>query len=283
MHRMTALALRVMQGGQTEVLGASVALLAAVYPGGDKSPSYSAQWPLCARLTPHVRSIWATEAAPESATMYALLNQSGIYLSKITDNQGAAEMSAAVLARTEARLPEVDRDVAVALANHGVYLQRLGDLPGALALLERAVALSEAHRPGSRDLSDHYSMLGGVLLAQGRAGQVGTLAQAARRYQQALVLRRRLFGQDDAVAEALNDLGTVRLVQRRTAAAARLYAAALKIWRAVLPPGDARLGLGLLNRGSGWLQAGQADLAEPFLREALELWQGVYARQPKHP
>ena len=43
------------------------------------------------------------------------------------------------------------------------------------------------------------------------------------------------------------------------------------------------MGYGLMNTGAMWLKAGRADLAEPLLREALALWQGVYAGQPQHP
>lgn len=278
MHRMTALALRVMQDGRPEVAVAAAALLAAVYPGD--AVLESTTWPLCKQLTPHVWAIWATGAASKTAAMDSLLNQSGIYLSAIADYPGAAEMSAASLVLTEARLPEADRVVALALANHGLHLLRLGDLPGALVLTERAAALDATHRAGSADLASSYDLLGGVLLEQGRAGD---LAQAAKRHQQALALRRRLFGRGDAVAATLNNLGAVRYAQGRYAAAARLQGASLRIYRKVLPLEDARLGYPLMNTGAMWLEAGRADLAEPLLRQALILWQKVFAMQPQHP
>lgn len=79
---MTAAALRQMQGaGAAAEARAAVALLAAVYPGGgERNPAFSPQWRLCARLTPHVRALWATGAAPEGEATYYLLNQSAIYL-----------------------------------------------------------------------------------------------------------------------------------------------------------------------------------------------------------
>ena len=281
MHRMTALALRVMQDGRREVGVTAVALLAAVYPGD--SVLASENWPLCARLTPHARTIWATGTVPTTVAMQGLLNQLAVYLEKTADYLGFAQISAAVLEMAEVLLPEADRALSVALANHGMALKHLGDLPGALRLLERAKTLDEAHRLGSADLAESYHLLGGVQLDQGRAGQTGALEQAARRYQQALVLRRRLFGRGYAVAETLNGLGLVRDLQRRKAAAARLQAASLKIMRAVLPPGDARLGYGLLSMGAGLLEVGHAYMAEPLLREGLELWQRVYTGQPQHP
>ena len=155
MHRMTARALRAMQAARADgaPAEAAAALLASVYPGG-KSPGHSPQWPLCARLTPHVRALWATGAAQRGAAMEALLNQSALYLAAIADYPGAADVARAGWELTTARLPEADREVAVAEATLGVALVRLGDLTTAEAHLTRAVALDEAHRPGSADLAD---------------------------------------------------------------------------------------------------------------------------------
>lgn len=280
MHRMTALALRMIQGEVSEAAVAA-ALLTAVYPG--QAVVESRNWPLCARLTPHVRAIWATRDVPQTDAMDALLNQSSLYLLAIAEYLGAAEMSEARLARVEVRLPEADPCVAVALGNYGVSLWRLGDLTGARVLLERAVALNTAHLPGSEGLAASLNQLSGVLLEQGRAGLDGALELALQQNQRALALRRRLFGRSEPVAQTLNNLGTVRSAQGRRAAAARLFGASLSILRAVLPPGDARLGYGLVNTASGWLRAGHADLAEPLLREALELWLGIFSMQPQHP
>ena len=204
MHRMTGLVLRLMPGGRPEE---AVGLLAAMYPGDGVLES--GNWSKCARLTPHVRAIWATGAAPQSDAMDALLNQSAVYLRKIADYQGAAEMSAAMLVRAEA-LPGADRRVAVAIGNHGASLRRLGDLAGATALMERALALNAEHRPGSADQASSHDQLGMVLLDRGRAGQATAIVPAARQYQQSLVLRRRLFGRSVVVAETLNNLGAVR-------------------------------------------------------------------------
>lgn len=229
-----------------------------------------------------LEQIWA-RSFPNSVLAHGLLIDVTAYLDNIGDYVQAAEMALAVRNLIEARLPEADPLVAMALGNRGASLLRLGELAGARALLERAVALNAAHRPGSADLAGSHDQLGAVLLEQGWAGQAGAFVLAARQHQQALVLRRRLFGRGEPTARTLNNLGTVRFAQGRGAAAARLYGASLTINRAVLPPGDARLGYGLMNTGAMWLKAGRADLAEPLLREALALWQGVYAGQPQHP
>lgn len=282
MHRMTAAALRAMQGAAPQS-GAAAALLAAVYPGGDNNPAFSGNWPACKRLTPHVRALWAGGGAPRTAAMDYLLNQSAIYLGKIGDAAGSVEAARTALDLTRARLPEEHRDIAVGLATLGGALGRAGVLAEAEALLAEAVRLDEAHRPDSEDLADHYDMHGGRLLALARAGDAERLVPALRRCQQALALRRRLFGRDsDPVAAALNNLGTARSAQGRGAAAARLYGAALRIWRVVLSAGDARLAYGAMNTGAMWLKAGEADRAEPLLAEALAIWEAAYADQPDH-
>ena len=51
----------------------------------------------------------------------------------------------------------------------------------------------------------------------------------------------------------------------------------------MLPEGDARIAYGAMNVGSNWLEAGRADLAEPRLREALEIRRAAYVAEPEHP
>ncbi|QIE54703.1 tetratricopeptide repeat protein [Pikeienuella piscinae] len=282
MHRMTAAALRGLDEGA--MASTAVALLAAVYPGGDRNPSHSPQWPLCARLTPHVQALLAGGAAPEVAAWDYLLNQAGIYLDQIADYQGRLPMARESLRIKRARLAEDHRNIAVAHANLGVAFQRLGRFNEAEAELTRAVALHEAHRPGSADLASAHDLLGLLLLEIAGKGAPERLPEAARRHQQALALRRELFGRRSApVALALNNLGGVRSAQGRGRAAARLYGAALAIWRAVLPASDARLAHGALNSGAMWLMGGAAEKAEPLLREALEIREAAFAAQPQHP
>lgn len=281
LHRMSAAALRAMQGEAP--LSGAAALLAAVYPGGEKSPAFSPQWPACRRLTPHLRSLWASGAAPESAAMDFLLNQASIFLGKTGDVSGCAETARASLLLMEARLPEEDREIAVGYANLGAALKRAGDLDGAEAALRRAVALDAAHRPGTVDLAESHDLLGGVLLEKGRGGDSAALIAALREYQRsAAILRRHVPRQSDGRAQVLNNLGAVRDALRQGAAALRLYEYSLAIQRQVLPEGDARLGYGLMNVGAMALTQGAADRAEGLLQEALALRQAVYLEAPRH-
>lgn len=280
MHRMTAAALRALQGENG--LGEMAAgLLATVYPN---PVSVSANWPTCRRLTPHVRALWATGAAPAIAHMDFLLNQAAIFLGTTGDFAGGADLARASLDQKTARLPEGDRAVAVGHANLGKRLLALGDFEGSERELARAVALHEQHRPESQELAGSLDLMGGVLLAIGRAGDRAALVRSLRARQQAAALLRRLVPrQSDERAQVLNNLATVRFVLGQGAAALRLYEAALSIRRQVLPESDARLGYSLLNVGAMSLRNGAADRAECLLEKALQIRQQAYIENPRHP
>ncbi|WP_299861223.1 toll/interleukin-1 receptor domain-containing protein [uncultured Hoeflea sp.] len=283
MHRMTAAALRHLQQDREDgaMAKAAAALLAAVYPS---DPNVSATWSACARLTPHVRALWVSGAAPETEAMDYLFNQAAVYLGKIADFFGNLEMARASFALTEKRLPEAHVEIALGLATLGLALMRAGELGQAEEHLARALELDEAHRPETVNLANRYDQHGAVLSRLAQAGDATALPRSLKRHQQALALFRQQSGRtSDGTAQALNNLAGVRDLQGRTAAAARLSQAALVIRREVLDPGDARLGYSLVNTGSYWLQSGSANRAEALLREALELRRTVFAAQPQHP
>ena len=159
-----------------------------------------------------------------------------------------------------------------------------GDLDGALDALRRVVELHETHRPGTEDLAVSLDQLGVVLDRMARAGQREHLPEAVKATQRALALRLGLHGRRaEPVAASLNNLGAIRRTQGRGAAAARLVAASLSINRDVLPEGDARIAYWGDECGASWLEAGRADLAEPRLREALEIRRAAYVAEPEHP
>lgn len=283
MHRLTAAALRDIDEGA--LAPAAVALLAAVYPGGERSPGHSPQFPLCARLTPHVLALLESGTAPLVPAWDFLLNQAGVYLDAIADYPGRLPLAQENLrAMQDRRLPESHRDIALAHANLGVAYEHLRDWDAAETALSRALALDQAHRSGSADHADHLSMMGGLMLDLVRDGQCERLNSAIQLYQQALAIRRRLDGQrSERVAQTLNNLGAARRLQGRGRAAARLYQAALGIWGELLAHDDARLGLSAMNVGASWFDAGDVARAEPLLREALTILETAFAPQPQHP
>ena len=281
MHRMTAAALRTLQAGDGAARTAT-ALLAAVYPFDS---DVSSEFPLCRRLTPHVRALWATGAAPRGAALDFLLNQAGVFLHAIADYQGGLALAEAGVELAQA-LYGVDHPE-YAVARHNLATARLnaGDREGAVAEMRAAVDLKEAHRPGSESLAVSYNQLGLILHTMAEAGQRDHLPEAIKVTQRGLALRRRLHEGEPAapVAASLNNLAGVRQTQGRGAAAARLYAASLTIKRKALPPGDARIATAAMNTGAAWLRDGRADAAEPLLREALEPLRDAFEAEPDHP
>jgi hypothetical protein len=280
MHRVTQLVGRRYLGRAAQPARAT-ALLAAVYPYdlGD-----SANWPLCRRLTPHVRALWATGAAPRGEPLGFLLNQAGVFLNAIADYGGGLALAEALAELAESLHGADHPEYASARHNLATALLNAGDRPGAVAEMRAAVDLREAHRPGSAALAKSYDQLGRILHRMARAGEGDHLPEAIKVTQRGLALFRRLHGRRaEPVAASLNNLGAMRRMQGRGAAAARLFAASLRINRQVLPPGDARIAFGALNTGGTWLEAGRADRAEPLLQEALEIRRAAFVSEPDHP
>ena len=280
MHRMTGAALRALQEDDGAATAATL-LLGARYPFdiGD-----STNWPLCRRLTPHVRALWDSGHAPRNDAMGFLLNQAGVFLRIIADFDGGLALAEARFEMAQDLYTGDHREYTAGLHNLAFARMEAGYLEGARRDMARAVALHQAHRPGSAELASSHDAMGGVLLEMAESGDAAQLPEAVRASQQALALRRRLFGrQSDLVAFSLNNLGGARKLQGRAAAAVRLFEISLKILRAVLPEGDTRLATAAMNVGSNWLEAGRADLAEPLLAEALEIRRAAFVEEPQHP
>jgi tetratricopeptide (TPR) repeat protein len=289
LHRMTAAALRAVQDRRSDMRAAraAVELLAAVYPADALAPG---NWPLCARLTPHSLTLWevlepkldsATSTAPGGAALEFVLNQSAIYLSMLHESSELA-LAQAGQALKEARLQPDHRDMAVGLANLAVAHLRQGEFDTAEALLDRAITLNRTHRPDSVDLADSLNMLGGLWIERARQGEGGDLELAAEAFEEALLHYRAQLGENhDNVAMALNNLSVLRAMQGRGTQAADLAGQALVIRRKVLPSGDARLAIPLVNTAGLALKAGQAPQAEPLLQEAYDSLADVL--KPDHP
>lgn len=213
-----------------------------------------------------------------------LAGQGGKYLRTIADVEIGLGFARASLALTEARLSEDDPELASRYLKNGVALIQAGDLEGAEAALWRSVELKEAHRPGSAELANSYDALAGVFMEQRRGGVLEAVTEAGAYCDKALAPRQDLFGREsEPVAQVLNNLSVLRDLEGRQAEAAELAEEALRIRRAVLPEGDARLGYALMNAARSALKAGAAGRAEALLDEALALREAVHADRPTHP
>jgi len=166
MHRVTQLVGRraLGHGAKPE---RTTALLAAVYPN---DLEVSSEFLLCRRLTPHVRALWGTGAAPRNGAMQYLLNQAGIFLTNVADPAGGLSLAEASFEIIEALHAPEDETYASALLNLGMARMREGDLDGALRAHRRAVELEETHRPGTDGLAINLNQIGEVLLRMTWAG-----------------------------------------------------------------------------------------------------------------
>lgn len=292
MHRMTGAALRALQGGRVGPRLSATALLAAVCP---TDVNASSEFPRFRRLTPHVLALWqacdaryvralrhGVDAQPVEA-MGWLLGQTGVFLQNVEDFKEGLALAEASFEIAQSRLPESHLSYVAGLQNLALARLGGGDSVGAARAMARAVALDEKHRPESEELASSYNEVGRILTEMTEAGQLERLPEAVRYSQRGLELRRRLHGwQSEPVASSLNNLAKARALQGRGAAAMRLASASLRIWRNVLPEGDARIAYGVMNKGAFLVQDGRADEAEPLLTEALDIRRAVYVSEPQH-
>ncbi|MCB1382101.1 MAG: tetratricopeptide repeat protein [Notoacmeibacter sp.] len=271
---------------------AAAALVAAGYPGGGaKSPQYHANWPRCARLTPHVSALAAHP--PATAAMHYLFNQASIYLGEQRRDAEARRFAWASLKLTKARLSADHRKIAIVYSVLGARLKSEGRPRQAEILLRKAVAIAERN-PAISDavraiiLSNHGNCLEKLAVrakAKGEAEKaLGLFRRAGAQYRQALVLDIKTHGrQSDQVATRVNNLGTLRRSWGRISAALAAARRALAIWRAILPAHDPRLGLALNNLGCFLLEAGDAAEGIALLDEALRIRKSAFLGNPRHP
>jgi transposase len=267
MHRMTAAALRELEGNA--LAPAAVALLAATYP---YKAFRSKNFPVCVRLTPHVRAFIDHGAAPDVLAWSYLASQASVYLSTIADYTERLKLAQEGLrVRLSLGLPDAHCDIAVARANLGVAHQDLGHWEQAEFQITKALNSHAEYRPGSDDHAGALFLLGRLLLDPAFEGQPHRLEDAVGMLQLSAAIQCCLSGRrSEPVAQALEQLGIARGLQGRGWAAARLVSASLKIKRHVLPPGDELLADPLILNAFKFLDWRRPDLAEPLLGEALE-------------
>lgn len=278
MHRLTGYSLRL---GQTEDQStAAAALLMVQYP-------YDAElvtnWPLCRALTPHARAIWATGQAPETQAIDTLMNQCGVFLSRQDDLEGTIACYRASLALKERRLSEDARELPMALGN---LAESLAELPNpaarreAVEKINRAIALDEAHRSGSADLSARYMQAANIHYRLALAGEEDQIAAGLARIAQAKAIRLDLSGSNqelmaycfasEAVLHGLNKDMTAAIAADENALAIRRN-------------GDrGSLAASLNSLGGKYLMVGAADRAVPHLRECYDIRIEIYAEVPNH-
>lgn len=288
MHRLTADALRALQGAQmveaAAVLGAAV--LAAGYPGGAESPEHSGSWSKCRRLTPHVLAYRRAVAqdAPVIPAVHYLYNQASIYLQEQAQFDPALDLARESLRLTQARLGSEHSDIAQGHSTLGVAYLYAGQAALAVKELRVAVKLCETHDHGVAALATWLGNLSSALWQLGwETGERALLEEALAVNMRALGLRRDAFGAvHEDVALSLSNIATSHAALGDLAAAINWARWALEVRREVLTPQDVRMGYPLSNLGSYLLRVGQAREAVGLLEEALSVWRAHLAVDHPH-
>lgn len=263
----------------------AAALLAASYP---YDSDFRENWPICARLDPHVAEL-ADNDPPATAAMDYLLNQASLYLGAQRMDDRALRYSEEKLRLTEARLGKDHEEVGLACNNLATSYWRLGRMAEAEAMAARAVENHEAieivdHRLAFV-LSTHGLMAKNLAADLTGAELKEKLDLAERRYEQALEIGEQIYGrQHRVVAVWLNNLAELHGWQGNWDAAIAGHAEALAIRRKVLNVGDPDIPQSLNNIVSTLLQSGRARQGHEgsgvldLLEEALAILEDAFDR-----
>lgn len=103
----------------------------------------------------------------------------------------------------------------------------------------------------------------------------GHLARAATLYRRAGEEASGLGGANLPLARALDGLADVHRLAGRPADAAELYVRSAAMWETLLGERQPRLAITLHNLGIVYLAQERGDLAAPYLRRALQIWEAT--------
>ncbi len=109
----------------------------------------------------------------------------------------------------------------------------------------------------------------------------GRYADAKPLYERALEVRRRLFGENELVADSLHNLANLYALQRRYGKAEPLYKQALQIERRVLGNHHPDVATSLTSLARLYSDQGRYAEAEPLYEESLEIRRAALG--PSHP
>jgi tetratricopeptide (TPR) repeat protein len=256
---------------------AATSVVNDAYPGDSVLDVIS--WPVCARLTPHVRVVAVhaeTLGVAQDATA-RLLNQAGLYLKGRAEFAEAQTLYEQALQLYEAAYGPDHSFMATTVNNLGGVLRALGDLAGARALYERALRIDEAaYGPEHPEVATDVNNLGGVLRA------LGDLPGARAHYERALRIHEAAYGPDHPnVATNVNNLGSVLQDLGDLAGARAHYERALRIDEAAYGPDHPNVAIRVNNLGSVLKALGDLAGARAHYERALRIFEQHLG--PDHP
>ncbi|HYT99637.1 MAG TPA: serine/threonine-protein kinase [Gemmatimonadales bacterium] len=159
--------------------------------------------------------------------------------------------------------------VAEDLINLGAVQQEWGHYKEAEQYYRQALDITQAfYGPNHYKTAAGLTVLGRALRFEPQGND-----EAARLFEQALVIRERVFGKvHPQVASTLNEMGGVALARDRFAEAEVLARRVLAIYRTVYGGKHAFTGVGVSNLASVYVAQQQYARAEPLYREAIEIF-----------
>ena len=205
--------------------------------------------------------------------MEVLFNNAGSYLHSQADNERALPLLEKALKMAVAANGKEHPKVGLALNNlSGVY-EDLGRSKDAMASANRAVEVLTR----SKRIKQKYAVeLGKAYSNRGRL-QIDSDARAARRdVLEAYRLHSSYLGSKHySTGIDLNNLGTIDRAEQNWSSAYEKFSEVVEIHRGVLPPGDYRLAIALMNKGQMALFLHRPDEALECLTEAVEMFDSL--------
>ncbi len=155
------------------------------------------------------------------------------------------------------------------MINLGAVQQEWGHYKEAEQYYRQALDITQAfYGPNHYKTAAGLTVLGRALRFEPQGND-----EAARLFEQALVIRERVFGKvHPQVASTLNEMGGVALARNRFAEAEVLARRVLAIYRTVYGGKHAFTGVGVSNLASVYVAQQQYARAEPLYREAIEIF-----------
>lgn len=234
------------------------------------------QWPLCARLTPHVEVVGAL-ARDTTKSLARLLNQAGYFLAQRAEYARAEPLYRRALAICEIAHDSGHPTVAIPLGNLAILLEDTNRLSEAERLYRRALAVDEkAYGPDHPDVATRLNNLALFLSNTKRFAEAEPLCRRS------LDIGEKSLGLNHPiVAIRVNNLALLLSRTDRFAEAEPLYRRAIDIGEKTLRPDHPAMAIRFNNLGGLLRSTNRLAEAEPLFRRALAIDEKAYG--PDHP
>jgi len=213
------------------------------------------------------------ELASQPELQSRLMDTMGTVYQSLGLYKTSVELFSRSLEARRKTLGSVDPAVAESLNKLGYVLVQSGDYAGAETALTEALALRESRfSPGSAEVAETLGGLGELAYMKGDYERAETFFR--RRLD---TLRPLSPGQDEALADTLNDLAMcIQLTRADYAGAKALTSEALALRRKLFVVPHPKIAQSLNNLAMVHYRVGEYDAAEPLFRESLSMNRALF-------